>query len=350
MLDLRLLVIQFVRPDDHGVGAPNAVGPAQRLANFPAAKFQFHTYTGPAQVSDQRQHGHGINVEGNHGQQRTPVGFAHHHLGTTEFLGLGLERQQNPVETEAEAAAGVEIGQAEQVEEFVRPPAQYLAFAAQRGDLDFEDGARVVVQPASDGEVHDQFRRTWRQFLHGLEGRLQRIEGLKGHAIHFRQQFTSGCKRLHATLKGSERSQRGGVGRVKPVLGEQGIEALAVALVKQAHGTGHGGFTGDGVHLTGQAQTKQGVLQHAHVADANLPVEQVHLTEHVHRQSDDFGFSERSGGTDELHPVLEEFSVAPGFEFLVPVTLAVVRQTQGFGFVAHLFGDHAHDRRREFGA
>ena len=86
------------------------------------------------------------------------------------------------------------------------------------------------------------------------------------------------------------------------------------------------------------------------MTDANLPVEQVHLTEHVHRQGDDFRFSERSGGTDELHTVLEEFPVAPGFEFLVPVTLAEIRQAQGFGFVAHLLGDHAHDRRREFGA
>ena len=70
---------------------------------------------------------------------------------------------------------------------------------------------------------------------------------------------------------------------------------------------------------------------------------------HVDGQRQHLGFGQGSRCSDEFHTVLEEFSVAPGFELLVAVALTVVGQAQRFGVHAHFFGDHAHDGRRQFG-
>ena len=131
---------------------------------------------------------------------------------------------------------------------------------------------------------------------------------------------------------------------------EEGSQSRIVAFVEQAHGAGDGRLTGGGVDLTGKSETRQCVLEHAHVANANLPALKAGGMEHVDRQGEHFGFSQRPRCPDEFHTVLEELAVAAGLEFLVPVALSVVRQTERLGVHAHLFGDHAHDGRREFRA
>ena len=131
---------------------------------------------------------------------------------------------------------------------------------------------------------------------------------------------------------------------------EESGQSRIVAFVEQAHGAGDGRLTGGGVDLTGQSETRQGVLEHAHVANANLPAFEAGGVEHVDRQGEHFRFSQRPRCPDEFHTVLEELAVAAGLEFLVPVALSVVRQTERLGVHAHLFGDHAHDGRREFRA
>ena len=86
------------------------------------------------------------------------------------------------------------------------------------------------------------------------------------------------------------------------------------------------------------------------MADTNLPALKAGGVEHVDCGCEHFSLSERAGYTDEFHAVLEEFTVAPGLEFLVAVALTVIGKAERFGVHSHFFGDHAHDGRRQLGA
>ena len=86
------------------------------------------------------------------------------------------------------------------------------------------------------------------------------------------------------------------------------------------------------------------------MADANLPALKTGGVEHVDREGQHFGLGQRSRSPNEFHTVLEELAVAAGFEFLIAVALAVVRQAKRLGVHAHLFSDHAHHGRCQLGA
>ena len=132
--------------------------------------------------------------------------------------------------------------------------------------------------------------------------------------------------------------------------GEEVSQTCIVALVKQAHGAGDGRLARRGVHVAGEPKARQRVLEHADVADTNLPALKAGGVEHVDRRCEHFSLSERARYADEFHTVLEKFPVAPGLEFLVAVALTVVGKAERFGVHSHFFGDHAHDGCRQLGA
>ena len=198
------------------------------------------------------------------------------------------------------------------MEKFVRASAEHLAFTTEFLHLDFKHHAGVVVEATSDRQVHRHGRGCRRQGCQRRKRAFEFIEGFQRNTVHAGEEFTSRPEGFHAAVERCERSKGFGIGRVKTVRFEEGSQSRIVAFVEQAHGAGDGRFTGGGVHLAGQSETRQGVLEHTDVANANLPALKAGGVEHVDRQGEHFGFSQRPRCPDEFHTVLEELAVAAG--------------------------------------
>ena len=292
-----------------------------------------------------------VGLVGCDGNVGSAVGFSRNSFLPVGCSRLRLERQEHPIKPKPEPAARVQIGQAKQVEEFVRTTAEHLAFTAEFLHLDLEHHAGVVVEATSDRQIHRHGRGCRRKCSQRSERHFEFIEGFQRNTVHAGEEFTSRPEGFHAAVQRGQCSEGLGIGWIEAVGGEQFGQAGVVAFVEQAHGAGDGRLTGGLVnHLAREPETGQGVLEHANVADTNLPAFETGSVEHVDRQSQHLRLGQRSGSTDEFHTVLEEFTVATGLEFLVAVALTVIRQAKRFGVHPHLLGDHPHDGCREFGA
>ena len=179
------------------------------------------------------------------------------------------------------------------MEEFVRASAEHLAFTAEFIHFDFEHHAGVVVEATCDCQVNGHGRRCRRQGRQRRERRFEFIEGFQRNTVHAGEEFTSRPEGFHAAVERRQRSKGFGIGRVETVALEESGQSRIVALVEQAHGAGNGRFTGGGVHLAGQSETRQSVLEHTDVANANLPALKAGSVEHVNRQGQHFRFSQR---------------------------------------------------------
>ena len=131
--------------------------------------------------------------------------------------GLRFEGQQHAVKAQTEPTTRVQIGQTKEVEEFVRPTAQHLAFATEFFHLDFEHHAGVVVEASGHGQVNSEGRGGRCQRSEGRERRFQFVQRLQGNTVHAGEQFTSRFQRFHPAVEGGEGAEWFGVGRVETV-------------------------------------------------------------------------------------------------------------------------------------
>ena len=170
-----------------------------------------------AQRSHQREERSVVGLVGCNCDVGARVEFAGHRLVSSRSLCLRFKRQQNTVEPETEPAARVQIRQTEHVEQFVRPAAQHLTFAAELLDHHLKHHAGVVVQSSSHGQVDGKRWRGWGERRERRERGFKLVKCVERHAVHARKQCTGRAERFHPAVQGSKGPQRLGVDWVETV-------------------------------------------------------------------------------------------------------------------------------------
>ena len=125
-----------------------------------------------------------VRLVGSDGDEGAFVHLAGHRFLSAGRSSLRLKRQEHAVKAKPEPTARVQIGQAKEVEQFVRTTTEHLTFSAKFLHLDFKHHAGVVVKPPCNRQVHGQSGWSRRKSRKRGQGRFQFVERIKCHAVH----------------------------------------------------------------------------------------------------------------------------------------------------------------------